>query len=60
MLRTLYQTKELNSPYFFSFSFSVGVYLPLLSPLLFPPLITFMKYLKLKLVKKPVPKQKCD
>ncbi len=48
MLKTLYWTKDLNSPYFFSISFTIGVYLPLLAPLVFPPLITFFKYLKLK------------
>jgi hypothetical protein len=53
MLKTLYTTKEINPPYFFSFSFSVGVYLPLLSPLAFPPLITMFQYLKLKKFGKP-------
>jgi hypothetical protein len=48
----LYQTKDINPPYFFSFSFSVGVYLPLLSPLAFPPLITLFQYLKLRFLKK--------
>ena len=48
MLKTLYWTKDLNSPYFFSISFTIGVYLPLLAPLIFPPLITLFKYLKLK------------
>ena len=48
MLQTLYTTKDINPPYFFSLSFSVGVYLPLLSPLLFPPLITLVQYLKLR------------
>ena len=52
MLQTLYQTKDINPPYFFSFSFSVGVYLPLLSPLAFPPLITLFQYLKLRFLKK--------
>lgn len=60
MLMTLYQTKDLNSPYFFSLSFSVGVFLPLLSPILFPPLITLAQVLKLRLCKKPKPKSKVD
>eukprot|EP00347_Sterkiella_histriomuscorum_P013739 403363551 len=42
----LYYTKEINSPYFFSLSFSIGVYLPLLSPLVFPPVLTFIAFLK--------------
>ena len=44
----LYYTKELNSPYFFSIQFSIGVYLPFLSPVVFPLLITFFSYLKEK------------
>ena len=52
MLKTLYQTKDINSPYFFSLSFSIGVYLPLLAPLVFPPLITLFQYLKLRLFPK--------
>lgn len=60
MLMTLYQTKDLNSPYFFSLSFSIGVFLPLLSPILFPPLITLAQILKLKVCKKPKPKAKVD
>lgn len=61
MLTTLYQTKDINSPYFFSFSFTVGVFLPLLSPIVFPPLITLFGYLKLKVLgKKPKEKIKSD
>jgi hypothetical protein len=60
MLMTLYQTKDLNSPYFFSLSFSIGVFLPLLSPILFPPLITLAQVIKLKVFKKPKPKAKVD
>ena len=49
----LYYTKKINPPYFFSFQFSIGVYLPILAPLIFPPLLTFTSYLKLwKLGKK--------
>ena len=44
----LYYTKELNSPYFFALSFSVGVYLPFLSPVVFPLLISGLMYLKLR------------
>jgi len=53
MLQTLYTTKDINPPYFFSFSFSVGVYLPLFSPLVFPPIITLFHYLKLRKFGKP-------
>jgi hypothetical protein len=55
----LYYTKELNSPYFFSFSFSIGVYLPFLSPVVFPLLISAFTYLKLK-IKGSKPKVKSD
>jgi hypothetical protein len=39
----------------------VGVFLPLLSPIVFPPLITLFGYLKLKVLgKKPKDKIKSD
>jgi hypothetical protein len=60
MLMTLYQTKDLNSPYFFSLSFSIGVFLPLLSPILFPPLITLVQVVKLKVFPKPAKRLKVD
>ncbi len=44
----LYYTKEINPPYFFSLSFTVGVYLPLFAPLVFPP--TFVLFGMLKLI----------
>jgi hypothetical protein len=50
IISVLYQTKEINAPYFFAFSFSIGVYLPLLSPIVFPPLLALLGYLKLKKV----------
>jgi hypothetical protein len=37
MLQTLYTTKDIKPPCVFSYSFSVGVCLPLFSPLVFPP-----------------------
>ncbi len=48
MISVLYYTRDLNPPYFFSLSFSIGVYLPLLSPLIFPPVLTLLQYLKLR------------
>ena len=52
-LGVMYYTKEINPPYFFAFSFSIGVYLPFLSPIVFPPMITLFTYLKLKIQGKP-------
>ena len=49
VIAVLYQTKDINPPYFFSFSFSVGVYLPLLSPIVFPPILTLIQCIKAKL-----------
>lgn len=40
-LGVLLQTKTLNPPSFFSFSFKVGVYLPILAPFIIPILMTF-------------------
>ncbi|CDW83442.1 UNKNOWN [Stylonychia lemnae] len=56
-LGVLYQTKEINPPYYFSLSFSIGVYLPLLSPLIFPPLLTLFQYIKAKYIGKNVQKK---
>ena len=40
MLGLLLQTKSLNPPAFFSFSFKVGVYLPILAPFVLPIVMT--------------------
>jgi hypothetical protein len=44
-LGTLLQTKKMNSPAFFSFSFKVGVYLPIIAPLVSPLLLTLWGYI---------------
>ena len=43
---TLLQTKKMNAPAFFSFQFTIGVYLPILSPFLVPIILTFTGYVK--------------
>jgi len=45
----LYYTKELNAPYYFSPSFTFGVYLPILSPMIFPILLSIGNFIKLKI-----------
>lgn len=48
----LFYTKKINPPSFFSWSFVIGVYLPLLAPFLFPPIQTIQQLVQLKLAKK--------
>jgi len=50
-LGVLLQTKTLNPPAFFSTSFKVGVYLPILAPFVLPILLTGFLVLRGKLAK---------
>lgn len=50
-LGVLLQTKKLNPPAFFSFSFKVGVYLPIVAPFVLPILLTVFLILRGKLAK---------
>jgi hypothetical protein len=51
-LGTLLQTKKMNAPAFFSLSFTVGVYLPILAPFLTPMLLTLQGYIKERVTKR--------
>lgn len=42
-LGVLYETKEMNPPYFFSWEFTVGTYLPFLAPFIMSVLQTAFK-----------------
>lgn len=46
----LLQTKETNAPAHFSFSFKVGVYMPLLSPFVIPVGLTLFLVLRTKIL----------
>lgn len=47
-LGTLLLTKKMNAPAFFSLSYTIGVYIPILAPLLTPLVLTFVDFLKAK------------
>ena len=45
-LNVLYETKEMNPPYFFSWEFTMGTYLPLLAPFMSAVLTSAWKLFK--------------
>lgn len=53
-LGTLLLTKKMNAAAFFSFSFKIGVYLPILAPLVSPFLLSFWEYVKARVFRKKV------
>ena len=47
-INILYETKEMNPPYYFSLEFTFGTYMPFLAPLIMSVLQTSFRYFKEK------------